>query len=197
LRHEINSENTRRALADAMKSLINQSKSADKITIDKIVKKCGVNRNTFYYHFAGIEELLLWTLRADFYLHIQTFGSSNGTQIREFAVNYLNNNQKFLTYAYQYLGYNKFRDSYTTELYPIILDHIKHIEERDRLQLSPAFEKFVAEFYAEQVGALYLMQFQQPDYYHKEGAMKCLEMIFDFSIPDLLSHEAEIDVERK
>ena len=43
-------------------------------------------------------------------------------------------------------------------------------------------------------GPLYLMQFHQPDSYHAAYAMKCLEMIFDFSIPDLLSHEGAIEI---
>ena len=192
LRHDINSQNTKRALAEALKALVLQNLPANKITINEIIKKCGVNRSTFYYHFSGIDNLITWTLHNDIYLHFQALGSANGRQIREFVIDYMDRNQKFLTYAYQYLGYSRFRESYVSELYPIILDHIAYIKERDHIESDEIFERFIAKFCSDQVGALYLTRFHQPDAYHRESAIKCLEIIFEFSIPNLLCHEAEI-----
>lgn len=42
-----------------------------KITVRNIVDKCGVNRNTFYYHFQDIPSLLEELLRSDIDLLIQ------------------------------------------------------------------------------------------------------------------------------
>jgi AcrR family transcriptional regulator len=194
LRHEINSLNTKYALAEALKEIVNKGKSYDKITISDIVKNCGINRNTFYYHFADIKELILWTLCNDMYLHIRNFDCFNGKQIREYAVNYLHNNRKFLDFAYHYVGFNVFSDNYVSELYPIILKHIEELEKHHNWQINPTYKKFVAEFYAQQVGSIYLMQFHKPDRYHKDAALKCLEMIFDYSIPDMLAHEKDIEM---
>lgn len=192
MRHEINSINTKYALAESLKEIVNSGKPYDKITISNIVKNCNINRNTFYYHFSDIRELILWTLCNDMYLHIRNFDSFNGKQIREYAVNYLHVNRKFLNFAYHYVGFNIFSDNYVSQLYPIILNHIEKLEERHCWQISPTFKKFVAEFYAQQVGSIYLMQFHKPDRYNRDAALKCLELIFDYSIPDILTHEKDI-----
>lgn len=41
---------TKRALAASFKKLLAQ-RGIDKITVKDIVEECGVNRQTFYYHF--------------------------------------------------------------------------------------------------------------------------------------------------
>lgn len=44
-------------IADAFEQLL-EEKPLNKITVREIVDRCGVNRNTFYYHFQGIPALL-------------------------------------------------------------------------------------------------------------------------------------------
>lgn len=50
---------TKRALADSLKKLLGR-RSFDKITVKDIVEDCGVNRQTFYYHFHDIYDLVEW-----------------------------------------------------------------------------------------------------------------------------------------
>ncbi|MCX7885043.1 MAG: TetR/AcrR family transcriptional regulator [Caloramator sp.] len=52
-------EITKKALADSLKKLLSH-RAIDKITINDIVKDCGVNRQTFYYHFKDIYDLVDW-----------------------------------------------------------------------------------------------------------------------------------------
>lgn len=47
---------TKQAIMKAFVELLNH-KSLDKITVRDIVEKCGVNRNTFYYHYSDIQNL--------------------------------------------------------------------------------------------------------------------------------------------
>lgn len=42
-------------------SLINR-KSIDKVTIKDLVEECGISRQTFYYHFKDIIEVIEWTI---------------------------------------------------------------------------------------------------------------------------------------
>lgn len=193
MRYNINSENTKRALSDSLKQLVKQNRTGDKITISSICGGCNANRNTFYYHFSDIHQLILWTLHNDFYQQFHTFDDAGGIRIREFAVSYLQDNGKFLNFAYQELGFDAFHRSCTDELYPIVLKHIEHLEKGKGIQPAPAFNQFLAEFYSEQVSSLYLMQFRRSDRYHSSAAMKCLEMIFDYAIPDMLSHKEALD----
>lgn len=54
------SQTTKRALAASLKKLLGE-KPLDKITVIDIVEDCGVNRQTFYYHFKDIYDLVEWT----------------------------------------------------------------------------------------------------------------------------------------
>ncbi len=53
------SQTTKRALADSLKKLL-AKRSLDKITVKDIIDDCGVNRQTFYYHFHDIYALVEW-----------------------------------------------------------------------------------------------------------------------------------------
>ena len=50
---------TKKALAVSLKKLLSK-KELSKITIANITDECGVNRQTFYYHFKDIYDLLEW-----------------------------------------------------------------------------------------------------------------------------------------
>lgn len=50
---------TKKLLADGLKELL-KKKTLDKITVKELVLTCGVNRQTFYYNFQDIYELLEW-----------------------------------------------------------------------------------------------------------------------------------------
>lgn len=50
---------TKHLLAKSLKALMGE-KTLDKITVKEIVARCGVNRQTFYYHFRDIWALLDW-----------------------------------------------------------------------------------------------------------------------------------------
>ncbi len=55
---------TQRAIAESLIKLLNE-RPLDKITIKDIVEDCGINRNTFYYHFEDIPSLVKQILNAE------------------------------------------------------------------------------------------------------------------------------------
>ncbi len=56
---------TKQAMYHALKKLIT-TKSINKITIKDITDTCGLNRQTFYYHFKDIYDLLEWSFQDEF-----------------------------------------------------------------------------------------------------------------------------------
>lgn len=64
-----NSNITKRALAQSLKEL-GSVKILDKITVADITDHCGVNRQTFYYHFNDKYELLNWIYTQELFLPI-------------------------------------------------------------------------------------------------------------------------------
>lgn len=55
---------TKNAIIDAFWLLL-EEKPYNKITVKDIVERCQINRNTFYYHFHDIPELLETTIKND------------------------------------------------------------------------------------------------------------------------------------
>lgn len=53
------SQTTKKALASSLKKLL-AVKPLSKITVVDLVNDCEVNRQTFYYHFQDINDLLEW-----------------------------------------------------------------------------------------------------------------------------------------
>ena len=50
---------TEKALAASLKKLL-EKKTLDKITVKDITDDCGVNRQTFYYHFHDVYDWVEW-----------------------------------------------------------------------------------------------------------------------------------------
>ncbi len=58
------SYNTKQLLGKTLKELMAE-KPFDKITVSELTKRCGVNRQTFYYHFETIIDLFQWVLQEE------------------------------------------------------------------------------------------------------------------------------------
>ena len=48
---------TKKAIKDSMKKLLNE-RPLNQITVKDIVEDCGINRNSFYYHFEDMPSLI-------------------------------------------------------------------------------------------------------------------------------------------
>jgi probable dihydroxyacetone kinase regulator len=57
-------DNTKHALATALKELMGQ-KPIDRITIHDLTERCGIRRQTFYYHFEDVYDLLRWMFQEE------------------------------------------------------------------------------------------------------------------------------------
>ena len=63
---------TRKAIQEAFITLLNE-RPLKQITVEDIVDTCGINRNTFYYHFADIPTLLQEIITEDADNIIETY----------------------------------------------------------------------------------------------------------------------------
>ena len=64
MRNEEISLNTKQELSAALKWTM-EKKPLSKITVSELVRTCDINRNTFYYHFNDIYDLLKWTFEQE------------------------------------------------------------------------------------------------------------------------------------
>lgn len=63
---------TEDVLARTLKQMM-ETTSLDHITIGKLANAAHINRNTFYYHFDDIYELLRWTYKQDILMQLQQY----------------------------------------------------------------------------------------------------------------------------
>lgn len=61
----VSSLNTKKALSSSLKNLM-QTKPLNRISVREIAEACDLNRQTFYYHFEDVYDLLRWTYANEF-----------------------------------------------------------------------------------------------------------------------------------
>ena len=69
--------NAKHDLAEALCQLL-ETKTLEKITVKDIVARCGVNRQTFYYHFHDVYDLLRWIFEREAANLAQTVREAGG-----------------------------------------------------------------------------------------------------------------------
>ncbi len=114
---------TKRALASALKALMQEEPFA-KISISDICKRCDMNRNSFYYHFADKYELVNWIFDTEFVTLISdksaTCSHKESVELLEKICTYFYENQAFYRKALQIKGQNSFSDHFREFVRPLM-----------------------------------------------------------------------------
>ena len=95
---------TKIAMAQALKKLL-IVKDLDKITINDISNECGINRQTFYYHFRDIYDLLEWIFANEVVEKIENETNIDNWQEQfMYVLNYMLENKFFIMKVYNSLS---------------------------------------------------------------------------------------------
>lgn len=54
---------TKKMIISSFLELVNSNEQYDKITVTDLVEKCGISRQTFYYHFEDVDKLVSWLFK--------------------------------------------------------------------------------------------------------------------------------------
>lgn len=151
MKHEITSLNTKKALAESLKTIM-RTKSFSKITVSEIITNCGVNRKTFYYHFEDIYALLKWTLEYEAVDIVKQFDLTvDHAEAITFVMNYVEQNDHLLNCAYDSLGRDGLKIFFYADFKEMMETIIETFEQEFHTQLEENYKAFLTEFY---VGAL-------------------------------------------
>ncbi len=136
---------TKVALADSLKKLL-QIKSLDKITIKDVVENCGVNRQTFYYHFHDIYDLLKWLFikdAEDIIGNKKTYTTWQQGFLQVFK--YIDSDKTIVMNVYNSIA----REHLENYLYSIVFNLLNGVVEEKALgiNISKENKKFVIDFY--------------------------------------------------
>jgi probable dihydroxyacetone kinase regulator len=139
------SETTKRALAMSLKKLLDE-KPLEKITINDITSDCGVNRQTFYYHFQDIYDLIEWmyTTAAE-----KAIGERNTYQTwQEGYLNlfcYLQENRSFVINTYHSLSREHLENYLYDKVYVLLKNVVDEVAQNRSIREED--KAFIANFY--------------------------------------------------
>lgn len=138
-------EITKKALAASLKKLLLEQ-SLDKITIQDIVDDCGVNRQTFYYHFQNIYDLIDWIFLTEAINAIEEHKSYETWQQGFLQVfQYIQDNRAFILNIYHSIN----RAQLERYLYDVTYDLLIGVvnEQAAGIHVRDYDKKFIANFY--------------------------------------------------
>lgn len=130
-------------LADNLKLLM-ETKSIDKITVTELVEITKVNRQTFYYHFQDIYDLLGYIYKTETIDTIEMLPSlSTWKEGIHYIFKYVNDNKAFCINTYRSIGQEHMENFLTN----IIFQLLKPVLEEINPNLKEDTESFILHFY--------------------------------------------------
>lgn len=140
---------TKRAMANALMELI-ETEPYDKISINMIVEKCGLNRKTFYYHFKTKDELFIWTIENE--LAPEILNINPLTDFRSliiYIMEFIEKNRTVVNSAMTYLNSKRIKDLFLDDFVDALqIMVIDKIEKEYNLSISDDYKNFLVRFYA-------------------------------------------------
>lgn len=137
---------TKQAIADVFKEIM-EKKSFDKITISDITDKCGLNRQTFYYHFQDKYELLNWILYTDVIVPFtEELSIDNWSDKLLNMLNTLKENYKFYVNAFNTSHGDEFKKYFLDAVTDVICKIIDRLTEGQHIDTDD--RQFIAVFFA-------------------------------------------------
>ncbi|MBK1812337.1 TetR/AcrR family transcriptional regulator [Clostridium sp. YIM B02505] len=138
-------QTTKKALAASLKKLLSQ-KPMDKITIVDIVEDCEVNRQTFYYHFKDIYDLVEWIYTNEASQALggkKTYATWQQGFMQIFE--YVSKNKDFVLNTYHSLNREHLENYLYSETYNLLLGVVE--EKASGITARNDDKAFIANFY--------------------------------------------------
>lgn len=140
------SDITKQAIVDTVKKLVRE-KPIEKISVGEITHVCGLNRNTFYYHFKDKYEIFEYVFNAEVapllepYMTLEHWADSTDVLCR-----HMKSEKEFYTNALKSQGTNTMRELLTNYYKNfLIIGAAPHYE---RLGIEGDSRELVARFYS-------------------------------------------------
>ena len=152
---------TKKALASSLKKILSK-KEFNKITINDITEDCGVNRQTFYYHFKDIYDLLEWIYTNEVIGKIKNLETDNPTENWQqeflYVFEYIIENKKFVYNTYYSVSRSFFLNFVYQQTNLVLTKAVN--EKSKNMNIDEKNKKFIADFRRDSVRVFHnLLQF--------------------------------------
>ena len=185
MKHEVTTYNTKRLIADTLKTLM-LAKPFSKITVSGIITACKINRKTFYYHFEDIYALLKWMFEEEAIEVVKHFDLLvDYKEAIHFIMNYVDENEYIISCAYNSIGREEMKRFFCADFLGIITSVIDSAEIRIGKRFDPDFKEYVAKFYTEALAGMLIDWMQQKDKHDREKVIRYLTTIIATALDNI------------
>lgn len=170
-----NDFNTKKNLSNSLKELM-KTKPLSKITINDITANIHVNRNTFYYHFNDMIDLIRWTIEYDTKDVKKRFDITNHLEAFESILNYIDQHKIFLKKIEHSFNETQLKNLFFHEFFDAIEYLIETEEIKKNIQIDSEYKAFLCTFLTNAIGSTLI------DYYLNNKNHTKQEIIHYYSI---------------
>lgn len=186
VKHEVTNLQTKQLMAGALKKRM-EKQSLSKITVRNIVEDCGLNRNTFYYHFTDIYALLEWMLKQE---TVEVIGQidllTNYEDAIRYVLRYVQKNKHILSCTYDAMGRAGLKRFFYDDFLHVIKLLIDDLAKRMLLHIEDSMTQFLCEFYSEALAGNLLKYITGENHYTEDEIISNIGMITKCSLPQIL-----------
>lgn len=135
---------TRKAIIQTFREMLEKT-PLDKITVTNIIERCGINRNTFYYYFRDIYDLLESFFKEELEKVIEDNANESWQNMLKDVMKMLKENKQIVYHIFNSLNREQLEryvfDSTNKQMYELVK------KEADGLNVTDEDIRYIAEFY--------------------------------------------------
>ncbi|MGN1101717.1 MAG: TetR/AcrR family transcriptional regulator C-terminal domain-containing protein [Huintestinicola sp.] len=188
MKHEVTSMYTKKALSESLKRFM-QTKPFSKITVSEIVEDCGLNRKTFYYHFADTRDLLKWTFEQEAIEVVKSFDLLiDYEDAILFVMDYLEKNQHILNCVYDSVGRDELKIFLSNDFYEIGNLIVSGAEKAVGKNLPEEYKSIVVSFYTEGIAGIIIEWLKGGIKFDKATTVRYISSLFRSGLPAIINN---------
>lgn len=178
---------TKRKIAEVLKATMTE-KSFAKITVTELIRKCEINRNTFYYHFTDIYDLFNWIVQDEITQPLLSWNLLDDPYgAAAFVTNYLDTNRTMLYNVYRAMDKTWLYEVFCSNLYAVMEQTITNAAIMHEQKIAVEFQCLYAEFLSSATTDLLLRWLTEPCHYDSTQMTKDIVLIYQNGIPAVLT----------
>ncbi|MCR5289112.1 MAG: TetR/AcrR family transcriptional regulator [Treponema sp.] len=187
MEYKITNFNTKRMIADSLKKFL-MKKPLSKVTVSELTKDCGVNRKTFYYHFADIRMLVKWMLEEEAFEVVSSFDiKTDFKSAILFTIDYVENNAVIIRRILSSLTRAELKYLLGDDFKKIVRGIIEQTQNIKKRTITDTFLDFITEMYAGIIGEIIINLVEESEVVQsRQRAVDYITTIFIEMVPALL-----------
>lgn len=190
MKNEEISLRTKQSLTRALKKAI-VKKPLSKVTVSELIKECDINRNTFYYHFTNIYDLLKWMLEQEAIEVVKKIDLLvNTEEAIRFVMDYVDENKHIIGCAYDSMGSEEMKRFFYSDLIGVMRHAIDEAERELNITVDVGFKDFLTAFFTEALVGMMISWIKSQYEQDREEMLQNLLLVCQISIPQLLKAKA-------